>query len=102
MFNMFFLLSILLFIKFHMWFAGHIKVLGGPYVARGPDVAHAFFGVPLGRRYSRGGQLFLDRGPHWKQIWCMRASIVSIITNLIDFLFKKLGFSSPFSKQDHI
>ncbi len=22
-------------------FAGHIKMLGGPHVARGPDVAHA-------------------------------------------------------------
>ena len=24
-------------------FAGHTKVLGGPYVARGPDVAQAFY-----------------------------------------------------------
>ncbi len=26
-----------------MLLAGHTKVLGGPYVARGPDVAQAWF-----------------------------------------------------------
>ncbi len=25
-----------------MWLAGHIKVQGGPYVARGPEVAQAW------------------------------------------------------------
>ncbi len=28
-------------------FAGHIKVLGGPYVARGPDVAQAWSSMIL-------------------------------------------------------
>jgi hypothetical protein len=30
-----------------MWLAGHIKVLGGPYVARGPDVAQACSNLSL-------------------------------------------------------
>ncbi len=35
--------SMELFRKFQMLLAGHIKALGGPYVARGPDVAQACY-----------------------------------------------------------
>ncbi len=35
------LMSMELIRKFQMLLPGHIKVLGGPYVARGPDVAQA-------------------------------------------------------------
>ena len=32
-----------MFYHFEKMFAGHIKVLGGPHVARGPDVAQGWF-----------------------------------------------------------
>ncbi len=47
--------------------------------------------------YIRGGQLFLARGPHWKQNWSLRVSI--IWTYSIWRFREESAFSCPFSKR---
>ncbi len=52
--------------------------------------------------YLRGGQLFLTRGPHWKQKWSMQASISAMWTYFIWLLRENWLSTVHFIKTNYL